>query len=237
MEGYYGIMLSNIAMAAGLAVFIIVASHLASRWAFEMLGRKAYILLLLPGVIVHELSHLAGCILTITPVRGFSLLPKEDGEGLILGSVTYRSTANPLKLLVISILPLFGGALALRYAAFLLLISPGSVDPLAGAAMLHQLSQYGIRGLIFAYCVVAVGAHISPSGHDLGYALKGLLGILGILGLLVYVGKSLSIPFLDTVISGAGLLAADILPLLRFSAVLIFGMLVVFAFLRFLRRR
>jgi hypothetical protein len=64
----------------------------------------------LPGVIIHELSHLLTAIILFVRVGDMEFMPKREGDGLKLGSVEIART-DPLRRSLIGFAPVFVGFL------------------------------------------------------------------------------------------------------------------------------
>lgn len=182
-------------------VLLYALSSTANRVAFERLGKTVYLLVMWPGVIVHELSHLVGCLVTRTRVREVHLFsPREESPGnLVLGFVLHDKTANPIATFIVSAAPFFGGAAAL--ALILRLAAPEAVvgiaapaftsgiDPAAAAAetlrayadfvttLARSLDWGSWTAWVAAFLLFSVSVHVAPSRHDMKYALGGAAGI------------------------------------------------------------
>ena len=66
--------------------------------------------LLLPGVIIHELSHLFASVVLFVPVGNMEFTPKKSGNGLKLGSIEIAKT-DPIRRSIIGFAPVFLGLL------------------------------------------------------------------------------------------------------------------------------
>ena len=64
----------------GWGALLIGMSYLCKRMWLRMLGR-AYRIVALPGILIHELSHATGCLITGAKITGFSLF--EPGGGYV----------------------------------------------------------------------------------------------------------------------------------------------------------
>lgn len=62
----------------------------------------------LPGVIVHELSHLLIAVILFVPVGDMEFTPKRNGNGVKLGSVEIAKT-DPIRRSIIGFAPVFIG--------------------------------------------------------------------------------------------------------------------------------
>lgn len=186
----------NLVISFLAACLVVLAlSRLISRWLVFILGNRWYAWLLWPGVFIHEISHLLGAIITFTPVKGISLLPKAGRAGQVeLGSVTHEATSNPFKLIIISFFPLIGGTVILWLITYWLTgiqaaavpqfsLIDGSVNSWLSyfsqwfsfmAAAVKSLNLADWSGWLFLYLVLVLGAHLAPSNQDLTYTVAGV---------------------------------------------------------------
>ncbi|MEY4745271.1 MAG: hypothetical protein RL272_1216 [Candidatus Parcubacteria bacterium] len=205
-----------IILFAPLALQLVILYALSSamnRVAYARLGKTLYLLLMWPGVIVHELSHAVGCLLTGTKIFDVKLFsPREEGAGnLVLGFVTHEKPRNPFATFVVSAAPFFGGAAALR--GILWLAAPSALrglgSPLVfgsgqdvGAALSGALRAYAVFAASLAasfdwkswktwlalFLLFSVSSHVAPSKHDMKYALAGAASIAVLVALLAWLG-------------------------------------------------
>lgn len=75
-----------------------------------------YFLIMLPGVLIHEVSHLMAATLLGVRAGGLSLRPKVQRDGLHLGSVQVART-DVVRESLIGLAPLIGGGLAILLIA------------------------------------------------------------------------------------------------------------------------
>jgi hypothetical protein len=186
-----------IVIAAGIAVMLIsiMLDHL---WAQVIPIRSFYYLVRAPGVVVHECSHILGCLITgarITKVVLFS----EGG-----GSVTYTRPKVPfLGDVIISSAPLFCIPLVLAgltwgFSAFLectfpafpaTLDSAGTLPTLALAVMdvfsLNMLTAFHPWFLLYLYLNLSLVLSVAPSTQDMKNAAIGI-ALVALCGLLVF---------------------------------------------------
>jgi hypothetical protein len=197
-----------------LAVLYVLSEAL-NRMAYRRLGKTLYLLLMWPGVVVHELSHLVGCILTGTKVREVKLFsPRDDGGGdLVLGYVGHDRPRDAFATLVVSAAPFFGGAAALAALVSFLLPrgAAGALPPLAfgdgsaqafaaaaiGAAkgyasfassLLSSLDPASWRTWLFAYLFLSVSSHVAPSRPDMRYAVTAAVITVAVMAGIVVLG-------------------------------------------------
>ncbi len=102
-----------------------------------------YFLALLPGILVHELSHWLAAILLRVPVGKLSLWPKKKQGGQVrLGAVSVGA-ADPLRASLIGVAPLVVGSLVILATGQLVL----------GASDLGRLLLYGTWADLWAQLV------------------------------------------------------------------------------------
>ena len=140
-------------------------------------------LLLYPGVVVHELSHLIVAAVLLVPVKDFNLVPVKTDEGIRSGSVTIAKTDIVRKTLI-GIAPLFAGILAL-WAVTVYVMPPlplvcnnstGSFTPFRMTNNSHDdilctnsklpISQY-LNFLISIYLLFSISSAMYSSRKDL----------------------------------------------------------------------
>ena len=184
-------------VATGLIV-ILLSMVLDFFWA-QMLPRNVFIYLIrAPGVVVHECSHIIGCLLTGAKIRKVVLF-SEGG-----GSVTYTSPATPLLgNVIISTAPLFCIPLLLAGCTWifshylgcvfpslpLVIDAPAVVLALGGGivGMFTQniLLRFNPWFLVYLYLTLTLVLSLAPSSRDLKNAAAGIL-LLVIAGLLIF---------------------------------------------------
>lgn len=150
-----------------------------------------YFLVMLPGIVLHEVSHLLMAAVLGVRAGGLSLWPKLQRDSLQLGSVQVART-DPLRESLIGLAPLLGGS------AVILLIAGVAFDiPLQGSAGLIDRVRYLVGHLgallshadaaIWFYLIFAVSNAMlpSPSDRQPWRSLAIYVGLVGGLVLLV----------------------------------------------------
>jgi hypothetical protein len=174
-------------------VLYLISEYLHRSLAFG--SKTLYVILMLPGTIIHESSHALVALLMGARITKFGVIPSGD----TLGHVEYTSPKIPyIGNAAISIAPLIG------CPALLLLISgyfgvhidfpPGSFDILAQTRFLIEGTFYFITGLdylnwktyVFFYLALTLGAGAAPSKTDINNMLPGLIIIVVVIYLLNY---------------------------------------------------
>jgi len=179
-------------------IFVMVISMVLDRfWSRALSIRGFYYSISAPGVVVHECTHIAGCLITGAKIKKVVFFSKEGG------SVTYQSPKVPLLgNVIIGTAPLFGIPLVLAgltwlfgtYFGCTLFSSVPSLTSLDGAGALlssallilyeNLVVEFNGWFLLYLYLTISLVLSLSPSMQDIKNALAGLV-ILTLLGLLV----------------------------------------------------
>lgn len=179
--------------------------HLLSRYIngamFSVFGKAVYLCVSFPGTVVHELSHLAGCLMTRTRVREIRLFsPRTEGDRFVLGSVSHDRPRGPLSSFIIGTAPFWGGAVVLWLATTLLMPQTSaavqlslSVDGAASALgafitsiveMARALVAPDWRAWLVLYLLISIPTHLAPSTEDLRNAAWGIVIVSVVIALL-----------------------------------------------------
>lgn len=208
----------------------VIALYVISGYLHRSLAsasRILYIVLMMPGTIIHEVSHAVIALLMGAHITDFSIMP----SGNTLGHVEYTAPKIPLMgNAAISFAPLIG------CPALLLLISstfgvhfdppPGSFDILIETRFLLDGTFSFITGLdysngktyAFLYLAMTLGAGAAPSKTDIINMLPGLIFIVVTIYVLIYFG--ISILYLDTIFSWlSAVLTVAMIPLLAVTVI------------------
>ena len=154
---------------------------LSAAFSFSGFNLLLFYLLILPGTIVHEMSHYLACLLTGVRVRQVRLFsPQENGA---VGWVVHERV-DPVRRNVIALAPFLGGAVVIYLLVRFVLLS-GQTDPLilasddmaqglraTVASVLDVLRSADLRQvktwLVF-YVLFSLGFAVAPSKQDLGH--------------------------------------------------------------------
>ncbi len=252
MGGLY--LLSNLVLYHGLV-------PLTTSIPIRGFSKPLFYLLIMPGTVIHELSHWAACVLTRVRVFEVHLFrPQPNG---VVGQVVYER-CDPVRRNLIAFAPFLGGSLALFLVTTIAF--PGTKAPdlarlgvrpddlwgnlgLTLGAVLTLLSQADLDHLstwLFFYLVFSLGYGIAPSKTDLSHLLLDGLAVVGVSAAL-YIGDVIwqlglgKNGMLNNIAAGIAGLLQGLNLLLLFSAVVIgLGAIVlvpVATLLRRLRRR
>ena len=182
-----------------LVIILILLCILLNYLLINNINRYILLILLAPGVIIHELSHAVGCLLVgakIKEIKFFS--PKGD----TLGHVTHSKSKIPIiGQFVISIAPLIGCGLVLYLLAVLMNFPTDynySLDVLDkeafndffdiikdGFYIIKDADFKNWETWLFLYFALSLSASISPSSKDFLNMLPSII-FLGIILYLIY---------------------------------------------------
>lgn len=210
--------------------------ELSIRWVGDAdVALVLYFTLLLPGLLIHEISHGLTALVLGVRVQRFSLGPVRKGRStrVSLGSVQVGKV-DPLRASLIGLAPLLAGSAAILLVGFLVL----DVDKLALVAatqdfdgILAALAQVARVPdfWIWLYLIFAVSNAMLPSESDMA-TVRPVLIFLGIVAAIVLVVAGVpAIPegvvrFVNAV---AGYLASAFAVTLAVDAVFMFFILIL----------
>lgn len=182
----------------GIGILVVLISRsLDVLWARVVPIRTFYYLIRVPGVVVHELSHILGCLIMGAKVKNVILFSKEGG------SVTYSRPKIPLLGdVVINTAPLICIPLVLAgctwvFSQYLGCVFPVLPQGIGSSADLVSLGT-GILGiftwnlvvmfnpwfLLYLYLTLSLVLSVAPSAQDISNAAIGI-GIVALAGILV----------------------------------------------------
>ena len=126
--------------------------------------------LFLPGILLHELSHIIVSVLLFVPVGNVEFVPRIREEGVQMGSVMIAKT-DPIRRVLIGLAPILGGFLVLL---FLFMSWQGSIIP------------EGLKYPLSVFIIFEVTNTMFSSSKDLeGAAALGILTLLLVIFLYV----------------------------------------------------
>jgi len=201
------------------AVLLFLSSRALLHRLMRFLPVDALFFLLLPGVLLHELSHLLTAEILQVPTGHISLSPHLDHDQLRLGSAQIGMT-DPIRLTLIGTAPFVSGTLVL----WLILVVG------LGLNLTHlALPTFNYWHILFYYLIFAISNTMFSSPSDLQAAAFPVVLLLIVLGLFQLTNLNLPISLIDLSTNLFWLLAVI------FSLVLILNLLLLLP-LRLLRR-
>jgi hypothetical protein len=198
-------------IATGIVVMLL-SLMLDYLWALVLPIRSLYYILRFPGVVIHECSHILGCLLTGAEIQKVVLF-SEGG-----GSVTYARPKIPvLGDVIISTAPIFGIPLVLAlctwvFAQYLGCTFPvfpfpldsvnllgGLIPGIVGMFEINLVIRFNPWFLLYLYLTLSLILSVAPSLQDLRNAAVGII-LISITGILVSMsGIPAAIGILDDV--------------------------------------
>lgn len=161
---------------------LFLASYLINWLLIRGLLRHYYRLFVAPGVIVHELSHALGCLVTGAQITEINFWKASGGH------VKYRHPDTPLFHLfgnpIIALAPIWGTFLIVALTTYFL--APNLIrlnqyyDWTIPANYWQVLDLADWRSWLYLYLVTSLMATMAPSKTDMSYALFSLI-IFGLL--------------------------------------------------------
>ena len=186
-----------IVIATGIVVMLI-STMLDHLWAQVLPMRAFYYLIRAPGVVVHECSHILGCLLTGASITNIVFFSKDGG------SVTYTRPKLPvLGNVIISsaplfCIPLFLTGLAWIFSAYLGCTFPAFPASIDSAGTLHSLgidivelfrqnlvANFHPWFLLYLYLTLSLVLSVAPSRQDIRNAAVGIV-LIALSGLLIF---------------------------------------------------
>jgi hypothetical protein len=174
-------------------VILFLLSRAMSKTLSKFLSMNIISVIFLPGVIIHELSHLFIAAVMFVPVGRMEFMPKKENNKLRLGSVEIAKT-DFFRRAIIGFAPVFIG----------LAIIVGSVYFFSHNIAFLQGKNYYIFiavSLILAYLLFAISNTMFSSSRDMEGTAEILI-ILAVISILAYVlGFRFHASYLDKILT------------------------------------
>jgi hypothetical protein len=190
---------------------IAISLALDVLWARVIPLRSFYYVIRAPGVIVHECSHILGCLITGATIKKVVFFSEKGG------SVTHTSSKIPyLGDVVISTAPLFCIPLVLAGCTWVFSQYLGCVFPplpmgvdstdalfglfigIVGMFTRNLIVRFNPWFLVYLYLTLTLVLSLAPSSQDMKNAAIGI-GIITLVGILIL---SSSLPLAVTLLEG-----------------------------------
>lgn len=149
--------------------------------------------LFLPGVIIHELSHLLIAAILLVPVGDMEFMPKKGEAGLKLGSIEIAKT-DPIRRSIIGFAPVFVGITLVLGLTYFVVGSNLIVQTIE----LNVLLGVSIIALMF-YLLFAISNTMFSSSRDMEGTIEILITLLIIFAGAYILGFRLSLSYLDKI--------------------------------------
>ncbi len=226
-------------------VVMVISAGLDRLYARIAPVRLFYYALRFPGIVLHEIAHVAGCVVTGAEIKKIVLF-SETG-----GSVTYVNPKIPLVgTVIISTAPLFVLPLTLAgltwifgtyFGCYVPPVFPSGPGTIAGFyEMIHEItvifptnlvSRFNGWFLVYIYLTGSIVLSLAPSGQDLRNAAVGIGLIVTLCLLVIWAGFPGPVAVLDLVIApmntafSIGLMYEMIAGLVSVPFILLYGIM------------
>lgn len=204
----------------GMVAAIVILSFLINTILVNSIG-GIYRVFVAPGVIIHELSHALGCMLTGAKITSIQVFKKDGGE------VRHTPPKVPIiGQIIISLAPFFIGFLAIYYIAKVVGVKTIPLD--IGSALFAQPLQIlweMLRSIEFGslitwlafYLILTIAVTMTPSSQDLRNVILSVITVIAIIFVLVR--------YLNLHINYSWLFRPELLAILGSSIIILIGSL------------
>ncbi len=175
-----------IVLLVGWFATLFASSYLINWLLVRSVIRRYYRFFIAPGVIVHELSHAAGCLLTGSEIVEIKFWETSGGH------VKHLQTHNPLMRMVsdplIGLAPIWGTFLVLALLTWFL--APDLIVAIVRerpSLIVEAFDFTSWQTWLYLYLTTSLVATIAPSKTDLNYALASLVVMSLLLVCLLFV--------------------------------------------------
>ncbi len=171
-----------------LILTIIITSYVINAILLLSVG-GVYRVFVAPGVIVHEMSHALGCVLTGAKIKSIEVFKKEGGE------VKHTQPKIPIiGQIIISLAPFVVGFLAIYFLAKVIGVKPIEADFMRNLSSDTVLSLWkAVKGIEYQelkswlalYLIISIAVTMTPSTRDLRNVFLSLVSLAAIIYFLV----------------------------------------------------
>lgn len=170
---YFGLLILEVAI-------LFLLSRRISNALSKFLSINLLSFLFLPGVIIHELSHLLIAAILLVPVGRMEFTPKKSQNGVKLGSVEIAKT-DPIRRSIIGFAPVFVGLMIIIGIVYLFT---------SNTEFLKDKDFYFVGALILTttYFLFAVSNTMFSSRKDMEGTIETIVTLLIIVLLLYFFG-------------------------------------------------
>lgn len=130
----------------------------------QMFALKFFHLLLLPGVVIHELAHLITAEVMLVRTGGLSFTMEQEEDRIVMGSVGIERT-DPIRRAIIGFAPVFVGILLIGFSVFYFLSENSPVS-------------YPWNFVLVLFVVFEIGNTMFSSKRDLEGTIQLLIVIV-----------------------------------------------------------
>lgn len=189
-------MLREVLINTIFLLFVFVTTNiLLTKFFYKLFYKKGYRLFIVPGIIIHEISHIIACLLTGAKIKKFSFFTKKGGY------VQHQPSKIPIfGQFFISFTPVLGGIGGILLLLWLFqywhFFDQGitlHLDFWDDIKTLLFSTLYFLKYnwqtwqfWLFTYLVVSISVCLMPSYQDIKNGIKGLLMIIVLIIIIYY---------------------------------------------------
>lgn len=172
-------------------VILFLLSRSISKALSKFMPISLLSFILLPGVIIHELSHFFIAVILFVSVGDMEFAPKKNGNGVKLGSIEIAKT-DPIRRSIIGFAPVFVGIMIIIGMVYLFSINVLFFQN-------NNLYIFIAVILVLIYLLFAIANTMFSSPRDMEGTAEILIALLIILGAAYILGFRFSLPDLDKI--------------------------------------
>ena len=197
---------------------LFLLSRKISKELSKFLSINLLSFLFLPGVIIHELSHMLVAVILFVPVGNMEFTPKIGGGGLKLGSIEIAKT-DPIRRSIIGFAPVLTG-LGIIIGLTYLFANNSSIVQIIEPNVMWKI---GI-GVFIVYLIFAVSNTMFSSKRDMEGTVEILITLLIIFAAAYILGFRPQLAFNN-------LFTKEVLEIVRKSTIFLFAPIVIDLFI------
>lgn len=175
--------------------FLFLLSKALTRSLSRFLSIQALSFLFLPGIVIHELSHLLTAGILFVPVGEIEFMPKLIEGGVKLGSVAIART-DPVRRAIIGFAPVLIGFAIIIGLTYFFVNSSSIVQTIEP----NSSWEIGIRVFI-VYFIFAVSNTMFSSSKDMEGTVEILIALLIIFVVSYFLGFRPQVSFIERVLT------------------------------------
>ena len=196
---------------------LFLLSRLMSKTLSKFMSVNLIALIFLPGVIIHELSHLFIAAILFVPAGNIEFIPKKIGNGVKLGSIEIAKT-DPIRRSIIGFAPVFAGVSLIVGAVYLF-----------SSGFLFLQSEkpyiYICAILVLTYLLFAVSNTMFSSKADMEGTIEILIALF-----IVFVGTYV-LGFRPSLVYSNKIFTKEFIGVIQKSTVFLFAPIVIDVFI------
>lgn len=175
-------------------IFILfLLSRSMSKTLSKFMSINFLSVMFLPGVIIHELSHMLAAVMMFVPVGDIEFMPKKVGDSVKLGSIQIAKT-DPIRRSMIGFAPIFFGLMLVIAIVYLFT---------ANILFFKDKDSYIFVAVILAigYLLFAITNTMFSSSRDMEGTIEIVITLLIIFTAAYVIGFRPSLSFINKIVT------------------------------------